>query len=86
MEEANDLATVWISSCNVGSFEPIAMDASKRQILWFDEPSMLSGDHVINMEWCEVECRGHVAVFATGIGSLPDLANQSSVHVACLLS
>jgi hypothetical protein len=47
---------------------------------------MLSGDHVINLEWCEVECRGHVAVFAAGIGSLPDLANQSSIHYACLLS
>jgi hypothetical protein len=80
MEEANDLATVWVSSCNVGSLESIAVDASKRQILSFDEAAMLSGDHVINLEWCKVECRGHVAVFATGIGSLPHLANQSSIH------
>lgn len=70
----------------MSALEPIAVDASKRQILSFDEATMLSGDHVINLEWCEVECRGHMAVFATGTSSLPDLANQSSIHYACLLS
>jgi len=81
MKKANKLARLCIESRDVGAFEAIAMDASKCQILPYGLATMLPADYVINLEWCRIECRRQMAVFATSTGSLPDKANQISIQV-----
>jgi len=82
MEEANNLAGIWIEPRNVGPFGAIAVDASEGKILVFACATMLPSDDVIDLEWSRVERRRQLAVFATGAGPLPDLADELRVQCA----
>ena len=80
MEQTNNLAGVWIDPCDVGPLETIAMDASKREILVIRCAAMLTGDDVIDLERGRVELGRQLAVFASGIGSLPSPADELRIQ------
>jgi hypothetical protein len=63
MEEADDFAGVWINSSNVRSFEAIAMNAGKGEVIGCCLPTMLSSNDVIDLEWRGVQRRGQSTIF-----------------------
>lgn len=80
MEQTNNLAGVWIDPSDVGPLETIAMDASKREILVIRCAAMLTGDDVIDLERGGVELGRQLAVFASGIGSLPSPTDELRIQ------
>jgi hypothetical protein len=51
MEQGNNCAVLRIKPCNVWSFEPIAVDAGKGEVIEYCSSTVLERNNVIYLEW-----------------------------------
>ena len=80
VEQANDLSAIWIESSNVRPLEAITVNAGKGKVIQRRQSAMLEGDNVIDLEWRGMKRGRQLAIFATRLGSLPDLADEIGVQ------
>ena len=85
MEQANDVAAVGINAGNVRTLEPIAMDASKGEVIKSGGSAVLPRNNVIDLERRWVKRRGQLAILTARSRSLPNLADEICVQFLSLL-
>ena len=62
MEQANDFAAIGINAGKVRTFEPVAMDASKGEVINIGGSAVLPRNDVIDLERRWVKCRRPLAI------------------------
>jgi len=82
MEQENDMAALCIESRNVGTFESIATDTSRREIPKFGSAAVLPRNDMVYLERCWIKRRWQLTVFTASAGPLPNLAYEIGVQCA----
>src|SRR5262245_49579975 len=77
--EGHHLACYWINASNVRTFVFVAVQTCESEVFQHCCSAMLLGNHVIHLEHDEVELLRHSTVFASVLGTSPDLGLQGGV-------
>src|ERR1035441_2026207 len=80
MEQADQFASGWIPSGNIGALVPVAVKAGQGKVLGDRWTTVLPRNDVIDMKREGISGDRQTTVLATALRSLPDLADQVLVH------
>ena len=80
MEQADQFASGWIPSGNIGALVPLAVKAGQGKVLGDRWTTVLPRNDVIDMKREGISGDRQTTVLATALRSLPDLADQVLVH------
>jgi hypothetical protein len=80
IEQRGDPSGSRIDAGDVRSFECVAMEAGKSEVIRGRRPAVLAGNDVVDLERVVIAILGKAAIFAAPPGALPNQLNAGWIH------
>jgi hypothetical protein len=80
VKQSPDLASRRVAACDVRSFMPVAVKATKSKIPKVTVAAMLAGNDVIDLKREPIVRKWYSAVLAAAFGPVQNLFSQSRIH------